>query len=85
MENVSVPDPILAKTQMALQDIRDLPAALLKTTFDRIIPADRAPPATFWDPYNDEERNIGLVLCGPPLCVAYTSPPLFFWQNGMYI
>jgi hypothetical protein len=63
MENVSIPDPSLAETQMALQEIRDLPAALLKITFDRIIPADRAPPATFWVPYNDEERNIGLRAC----------------------
>jgi hypothetical protein len=60
MENVSIPDPSLAETQMALQEIRDLPAALFKNTFDPIIPADRVPPATFWVPYNDEERNIRL-------------------------
>ena len=46
MDDGSIPDPNLAKTQKALQEIRDLPAALLKITFDLVIPTDRAPPAS---------------------------------------
>ena len=34
MDNASIPDPNLATSQKVLQDIRDLPAALLKVTFD---------------------------------------------------
>jgi hypothetical protein len=63
MDNASKPDKNLAKTQKALQEIRDLPATLLKTAFDLLIPTDRAPPATFWAPYNDDEKNIGLRAC----------------------
>ena len=63
MDDVSIPDPKLAEIQKALQEIRDLPATLLKITFDLLIPTDRAPPATFWVPYNDDERNIGLRAC----------------------
>ena len=63
MDDASILDPNLAKTQKALQEIRNLPAALLKIAFDILIPTDRAPPATFWAPYNDDERNIGLRAC----------------------
>ena len=38
----------------------DLPVELPKITFDLIILTDRAPPAAFWVPYNDDERNTGL-------------------------
>ena len=38
MDDTSIPDPNLAKTQKALQEIRDLPAALLKIAFDLLIP-----------------------------------------------
>ena len=41
----------------------DVPVELLKITFDLVIPTDRAPPATFWVPYNDDERNTGLRVC----------------------
>ena len=34
MDIASIPDPNLATSQKVLQDIRDLPAALLKVTFD---------------------------------------------------
>ena len=50
VHDASIPDPNLAKTQKAL---REIPAALLKITFDLPSPTDRAPPATFWAPYND--------------------------------
>ena len=63
MDGASIPDPNVAKTQKALQEIRDLPAALLKIAFGLLIPNDRAPPASFWAPYNDDERNIGLRAC----------------------
>ena len=63
MNDTSIPDPNLAEIQKALQEIRDLPAALLEITFDRLIPPDRALPATFWVPYNDDERHIGLRAC----------------------
>ena len=63
MDDASVLDPNVAKTQKALQEIRDLPAALLKIAFDLLIPTDRALPASFWAPYNDDERNIGLRAC----------------------
>ena len=63
MDDVSIPDPKLAEIQKALQEIRDLPATLLKITFDLLIPTDRASPATFWVPYNDDERKIGLRAC----------------------
>lgn len=36
MDDASIPDPNLAETQIALQEIRDLPAALLKITFDLV-------------------------------------------------
>ena len=35
MDIASIPDPNLATSQKVLQDIRVLPAALLKVTFDR--------------------------------------------------
>ena len=63
MDDASIPVPNLAEIQKALQEIRDLPATLVKITFDLLIPTDRAPPATFWVPYNDDERNIGLRAC----------------------
>ena len=62
MDDVSTSNPDHAKTQVALQEIRDLPVALLKSAYDALIPADRAPSAAFWAPYNDEERNIGLQM-----------------------
>jgi hypothetical protein len=67
----SMPDPKLAETQKVLQEIRDLPATLLKTAFDLQIPTDRAPPATFWAPYNEDERNIGLRACLMVWTVTY--------------
>ena len=41
----------------------DVPVELLKITFDLVIPTDRAPPATFWVPYNDDKKNTGLLAC----------------------
>jgi hypothetical protein len=64
-------DPNLAETEKA--SIRDLPAALLKITFELLIPTDRAPPATFWVPYNDDERNIGLRACLLVWTVTYSK------------
>ncbi|KAF8957732.1 hypothetical protein BDZ97DRAFT_1924345 [Flammula alnicola] len=63
MDNASILDDKLARTRQALQNIRELPATLLKSAFDIIIPADRAPAPTFWTPYNDKERHIGLRAC----------------------
>ena len=63
MDDTSILDSNLAQTQKALQEIRNLPAALLKVAFDNLIPADCALPATFWAPYNDDEINIGLRAC----------------------
>ncbi|KIK01550.1 hypothetical protein K443DRAFT_98430 [Laccaria amethystina LaAM-08-1] len=47
-------------TNKALQEIRDLPVALLKPALDVLIPADRGPTAAFWVLYNDEKRSIGM-------------------------
>jgi hypothetical protein len=46
-------------------------ADVLKTAFDLQIPTDRAPPATFWAPYNEDERNIGLRACLMVWTVTY--------------
>ena len=70
--DTSIPDPNLATTQKALQDVRDMAAALLKVTFDRLIPADCAPPATFCVPYNDDKINIGLRACLLVWTVTYS-------------
>ena len=53
--------------------VRDLPAAQLKNTFDHLIPTDRALSATFWVPYNDDERNIGLLACLLVWTVTYSK------------
>ena len=37
---MSIPSPNLAETQKVLQEIRDLPATLLKLAFDLRIPTD---------------------------------------------
>ena len=55
--------PVSLNTNKALQEIRDLPVALLKPAFDVLIPADHAPTAAFWAQYNDEERSIGMQAC----------------------
>jgi len=55
--------PVSLNTNKALQEIRDLPVALLKPAFDVLIPADHAPTAAFWLQYNDEERSIGMRAC----------------------
>ena len=73
MDDAPMPDPNLAKTEKALQEIRDLPAALLKITFDLLIPTDRAPPATFWAPYHDHEGNIELRGCLLVWTVTYSK------------
>ena len=73
MDDESSLDLNFAKTQKALQEIRDLPASLLRITFDLIIPTDRAPPASFWVPYNDDERNIGLRACLLVWTVTYSK------------
>ena len=72
MDNVCILDPNLAETQRALQEIRDFLAAQLKNTFDRLIPTDR-PSATFWVPYNDDKRNIGLRACLLVWTVTYSK------------
>ena len=73
MDDTSIPSPNLAETQKTLQEIRDLPAALLKLAFDLLIPTDCAPSATFWAPYNDDERNIGLRACLLVWTVTYSK------------
>ena len=78
MDDASILDPNVAKTQKALQKIRDLPAALLKIAFELLIPTDRAPPASFWVPYNDDERNIGLRAC--LLVWTVTDTKLVSWE-----
>ncbi|EDR03067.1 uncharacterized protein LACBIDRAFT_307656 [Laccaria bicolor S238N-H82] len=59
MDNASVS----SNNIKALQEIRDLPVALLKPAFDVLIPADHAPTAAFWAPYTDKERSIGMRAC----------------------
>ncbi|KIK01318.1 hypothetical protein K443DRAFT_57785, partial [Laccaria amethystina LaAM-08-1] len=59
MDNMSVS----SNTNKALQEIRDLPVPLLKSAFEILIPADRAPTTAFWAPYNDKERSIGMRAC----------------------
>jgi hypothetical protein len=54
---------VSSNTNKALQEIRDLPVALLKPALDVLIPADRGPTAAFWVPYNDEKRSIGMRAC----------------------
>ena len=44
MDDASIPDPNLAKTQKALQEIWNLPPVLLKIAFDLLIPTDHALP-----------------------------------------
>ena len=71
MDYIPIPDPNLAKNQKALQEIWDLLVAVAvavshysRSFFDLVIPpTDRVPPATFWVPCNDDERNIGLRAC----------------------
>ena len=60
MDDASTSNSDHAKTLVALQEIRDLLVALLKSAYDALIPADHAPSAAFWAPYKDEERKIGL-------------------------
>jgi len=55
--------PVSSNTNKALQEIRDLPVALLKPASDVLIPADHAPTAAFWAQYNDEERSIEMQAC----------------------
>ena len=73
MDDTSIPSPNLAETQKTLQEIWDLPAALLKLAFDLLIPTDCALSATFWAPYNDDERNIGLRACLLVWTVTYSK------------
>ena len=54
---------VSSNTNRALQEIRDLPVALLQPAFNVLIPADHGPTAAFWAPYNNEERNIGIRAC----------------------
>ncbi|KIK01227.1 hypothetical protein K443DRAFT_132396 [Laccaria amethystina LaAM-08-1] len=69
---------VSSNTNKALQEFRDLPVALLKPAFDVLIPADCAPTAAFWAPYNDEERNIGMQAC--LLIWAVTDFKLVPWE-----
>ena len=72
MDDAPILDSNLAQTPKALQEIRNLPAALLKVAFDNLIPADCAPPATFCVPYNDDKINIGLRACLLVWTVTYS-------------
>ena len=73
MDEDSNLDPNLAEIKKTLQEIRNLPAALLQTTFDLLIPTDRAPHATFRAKYNDDEINIGLRACLLVWTVTYSK------------
>lgn len=54
---------VSSNTNKALQEIQDLPVALLQPAFSVLIPADHGPTAAFWAPYNNKERNIGIRAC----------------------
>jgi ATP-dependent helicase YprA (DUF1998 family) len=46
-----------------LQDIRDLPLDMLKTTYQTTIPTHLAPSISFWEPYTQENLATGLRAC----------------------
>ena len=46
-----------------LESIRTLPLDKLKVTYQGLIPANLAPPASFWASYEDVKLAIGLRAC----------------------
>ncbi|KAF8149643.1 hypothetical protein BJ912DRAFT_869966 [Pholiota molesta] len=46
-----------------LDRIRQLPNDLVRSEFDALISAELAPPASFWESYNEEQITIGLRAC----------------------
>lgn len=56
-------DSATLEVSTELKKLRELPKELVQAEFDMCIPHELAPPASFWDPYDSEQKIIGLRAC----------------------